>query len=96
MEYNDKGNKKLPTSKLQKYGSEEKSVLNKNKQIKQFPEWKVKNKEYKKELQAFLDKADNIENEDLKNDIICQMLKCDKILTKIAVEKIDEISIKKS
>lgn len=87
----------LSTSKeITKYGNEGKSVLNKNKQIEQFPEWKIKNKEYKKELQVFLDKADNIENEDLKNDIICQMLKCDKILTKIAEEKIEEISIKKS
>lgn len=87
----------LSTSKeITKYGNEGKSVLNKNKQIEQFPEWKIKNEEYKKELQVFLDKADNIENEDLKNDIICQMLKCDKILTKIAEEKIEEISIKKS
>ncbi len=87
----------LSTSKeITKYGNEEKSILNKKKQIEQFPEWKIKNKEYKKELQAFLDKADNIENEDLKNDIICQMLKCDKVLTKMAMEKIDEISIKKS
>ncbi len=69
--------------------------MNKNKQIEQYPEWKVKSKEYKKELQAFLDKVDNIKNEELKNDIICQMLKCDKVLTKIAQEKIDEISIKK-
>ena len=85
----------LSTSKeITKYGNEGKSVLNKNKQIEQFPEWKIKNEEYKKEV--FLDKADNIENEDLKNDIICQMLKCDKILTKIAEEKIEEISIKKS
>lgn len=87
----------LSTSKeITKYGNEEKKILNRNKQIEQFPEWKIKNKEYKKELQAFLDKADNIENEDLKNDIICQMLKCDKVLTKMAMEKIDEISIKKS
>lgn len=70
--------------------------MNRNKQIEQFPEWKLKSKQYKNELQAFLDKADNIKNEELKNDIICQMLKCDRILTKIAQEKIDEISIKKS
>lgn len=87
----------LSTSKeITKYGSEEKRVLNRNKQIEQFPEWKLKSKQYKNELQAFLDKADNIKNEELKNDIICQMLKCDRILTKIAQEKIDEISIKKS
>lgn len=71
-------------------------MLNKNKVIEQIPEWKSKSKEYLKELQIFLDKADNIENEDLKNDIVYQMLKCDKVLTKIAQGKIEEISIKKS
>ena len=71
-------------------------MFNKGKQIQQFPEWKRENKEYLKELQIFLDKADNIENEELKNDIICQMLKCDKVLTKIALEKIEEVSIKNS
>lgn len=71
-------------------------MLKNSKQIKEFPEWKTKSKEYKKELQKFLDKAENIENEELKNDIISQMLKCDKILTKIAEQKIEEVSIKKS
>lgn len=60
-----------------------------------FPDWKMKNKEYLTELQCFLDRADNIKDEELKNDIIKQMLKCDKILTKIAEEKIEETSIKK-
>lgn len=64
--------------------------------IGNFPDWKVKNKEYLKELQIFLDKVDNIENEELKKDIIYQMLKCDKVLTKIAQEKIEENGIKKS
>ena len=71
-------------------------MFNKNRNINQFPEWKSKNHEYLKELQIFLDKADNIENEDLKNDIISQMLKCDKVLTKIAQEKIEGTSIKNS
>lgn len=47
-------------------------------------EWKNKNKTYLCELQSFLDKAENIENEDLKKDIILQMLRCDKILTLLA------------
>ena len=63
----------------------------KSKEINNFPDWKMKNKEYLLELQRFLDKADNIENEELKNDIIEQMLKCDKILTKIAEEKIKSV-----
>ncbi len=62
-----------------------------DKNDKKFPEWKVKNKEYLREIQIFLDKADNIENEKLRNDIIYQMLKCDKTITKIAQEKIDEL-----
>jgi len=36
------------------------------------------------ELQKFLDKVENVENEKLKQDIIGQMLKCDKVLTEIA------------
>lgn len=66
-----------------------------NKEINNFPDWKMKNKEYLLELQRFLDKADNIENEELKNDIISQMLKCDKVLTRIAQEIIEENGIKK-
>ncbi len=49
--------------------------------------WKEKNKDYLKELQSFLDKADNIEDESLKKKIIGQMLKCDDILTKLAEEE---------
>lgn len=71
-------------------------MLSENKQIGEFPEWKIKSKEYKKEIQIFLDKVENIENEELRKDIICQMLKCDKVLTKIAEQKISENSIKKS
>ncbi len=47
-------------------------------------DWKNTNKKYLEELQKFLDLADNIENEDLRKHIICQMLRCDKVLTEIA------------
>ena len=67
-----------------------------NKSNNDFPDWKMKNKEYLTELQRFLDKVDNIKDGELKSDIIKQMLKCDKILTKIAEEKIQEFSIKKN
>ncbi len=50
--------------------------------------WKEKNKEYLKQLQKFLDVANNIENEELKNNVIIQMLKCDKILTNLAIKEI--------
>lgn len=47
-------------------------------------EWKEKNKNYINALEKFLDVVDNVENEELKLDIIYKMLKCDEILTKIA------------
>ena len=48
--------------------------------------WKANSQKYLKELQAFLDKAENIENEELRKEIIFQMLKCDKELTILAEE----------
>lgn len=49
-------------------------------------EWKEKNEEYINALYKFFDVVDNVENEELKLDIIYKMLKCDEILTKIAEE----------
>lgn len=46
--------------------------------------WKNENKKYLYELQKFLDLTDNMEDEELKKQIIGQMLKCDKCLTNIA------------
>ena len=53
-------------------------------------EWKEKGKAYLNEMQKFLDKAENIENEELKEEIIIQMLKCDEELTKLAEKKFEE------
>ena len=50
--------------------------------------WKTNNKQYLFELQKFLDLADNIKYEKLRKNIISQMLKCDKYLTKIAEEEL--------
>ena len=50
--------------------------------------WKTNNKPYLFELQKFLDLADNIKDEKLRKNIISQMLKCDKYLTKIAEEEL--------
>ena len=50
--------------------------------------WKTNNKQYLFELQKFLDLKDNIKNEKLRKNIISQMLKCDKYLTKIAEEEL--------
>ena len=50
--------------------------------------WKTNNKQYLFELQKFLYLADNIKDEKLRKNIISQMLKCDKYLTKIAEEEL--------
>ena len=46
--------------------------------------WKANGQKYLKELQAFLDKAENIENEEIRKEVIFQMLKCDNELTLLA------------
>ena len=51
--------------------------------------WKSKNKKYLLELEKFLDKAESIKDEELRKDIVIQMLKCDKELT-LCAEKIFE------
>lgn len=53
--------------------------------------WKNKNENYLFELQKFLDLADNIEDEEMKKRIINQMIKCDRILTKISEETFEII-----
>lgn len=62
-----------------------KTTNNKNMEIKE--NWKKENKLYLKEIQKFLDIAENIENKELREEIIIQMLKCDEQLTKMAEEK---------
>ena len=52
--------------------------------------WKANGQKYLKELQAFLDKVENIENEELRKDILFQMLKCDKELTALAEEMFEK------
>lgn len=49
---------------------------------------KGKNKKYIKELQKFFDIVDNIEKEELKMDIIYQMLKCDNVLSEMIESEI--------
>ena len=53
--------------------------------------WKANSQKYLKELQAFLDKAENIQDEEIKKEVIFQMLKCDNELTMLAEEKFKEI-----
>lgn len=52
--------------------------------------WKEENVKYLNAIQKFLDKADNIKEEKLRQEIIAQMLKCDKILTELAIEEINK------
>ena len=56
-------------------------------------DWKEKNKKYLKELQIFFDRVDNIKDDELRKSVICQMLICDEILTKIAEEKFSDFYI---
>ena len=53
--------------------------------------WKNENQEYLNALQKFLDKAENIEDEELRREIVIQMLKCDEILTKLAEKNFDKL-----
>lgn len=62
----------------------------KNISMKIETDWKSKNKTYLSELQKFLDKAANIENKELREELIYQMLRCDKELTKMAEKKFQE------
>ena len=56
--------------------------------------WKQASPKYLKELQTFLDKAENIQSEDLRKEVIFQMLKCDKELTLLAEEMFAKYYIK--
>jgi len=58
--------------------------------------WKANGQKYLKELQAFLDKAENIENEEIRKEIIFQMLKCDNELTLLAENIFDKYKKEKS
>ena len=55
--------------------------------------WKASGPKYLKELQAFLDKAENIENEEIRKEIIFQMLKCDNELTLLAESIFDKVIV---
>ncbi len=46
--------------------------------------WKEKDKEYLRFIQKFLDLSDNIENKELKDEVIRAMLMCDERLTQLA------------
>lgn len=47
-------------------------------------QWKSEDKIYLFELQKFLDIVENVQDEELRKEIIAQMLKCDKRVTELA------------
>lgn len=53
-------------------------------------DWKNKNKEYLSALERFLDKVANVKENDLREEIIGAALRCDEILTKLAVKEINK------
>ena len=69
-------------------GSNSMNIINRNEAKKNLysRDWKEKNNNYLQALEKFFDIADNIEDEGLRMEIICKMLKCDEILTKLAEE----------
>ena len=77
----------LPTSKntdiIYEKWEYKKMIFRKTKNMENM-NWKASSQKYLKELQAFLDKAENIENEELRKEVIFQMLKCDNELTLLA------------
>lgn len=55
-------------------------------------DWKEKDKEYLRFIQKFLDLSDNIENEELKEEVIRAMLMCDERLTQLAELEIENLN----
>ena len=55
-----------------------------NEQNTKESKWKNEDKIYLFELQKFLDIVENVEDEELRKEIIAQMLKCDKRVTQLA------------
>lgn len=61
--------------------------------------WKEKDEKYLNELQKFFDKVEKIKDEDLRDNILNQMLLCDRALTEVAEEnflKYYEIGLKQA
>lgn len=55
-------------------------------------DWKEKDKEYLRFIQKFLDLSDNIENEELKEEVIRAMLMCDERLTQLAELELENLN----
>ena len=53
-------------------------------------EWKTKDKRYLKELQKIFCIVVNVKDEELKNRILIQFIRCDELITKLAMEQISK------
>ena len=53
--------------------------------------WKNKDEIYLFELQKFLDVVENVQDEELRKEIVAQMLKCDKRITQLAEKIFQEL-----
>lgn len=53
--------------------------------------WKNEDEIYLFELQKFLDIVENVQDEELRKEIIAQMLKCDKRVTQLAETMFQEL-----
>ena len=60
-------------------------------QNKKESRWKNEDEIYLFELQKFLDVVENVQEEDLRKEIIAQMLKCDKRITQLAEKIFQEL-----
>ncbi len=58
--------------------------------MKNNEEWKTKNKRYVKELQKMFDIIDNVQDEELKNRILLQFVRCDEVITELAREQLSK------
>lgn len=61
------------------------------KQYTKESQWKNADEIYLFELQKFLDLTENIKEEELKKEIVAQMLKCDKRVTQLAEKRFEEL-----
>ncbi len=57
-------------------------------------QWKNQDEIYLFELQKFLDVVENVKDEELRKEIIAQMLKCDKRITQLAEAIFQELEKK--
>lgn len=56
--------------------------------------WKYENAKYLESLQKFMDKIDRIGDEELQNEVVFQMLECDRILTKTSEKMFTKMFLK--